>query len=140
MDLQREKCVMVIHEDLPAGVAANTAGILGMTLGKQLPEAVGPDVPDREGRRHLGIVAVPVPVLRADGETLRAIRERLYEPEFAGVTAVDFTDAAQSCRTYDEWQEKSARMEPGEMTYLGLGLCGEKKLVNRLTGSLPLLR
>ena len=40
MDLQNEKCVMVIDENLPLGVIANTAAIMGITLGKQMPEVV----------------------------------------------------------------------------------------------------
>ncbi|BFL45605.1 hypothetical protein K420107F6_08940 [Lactonifactor longoviformis] len=32
MDLQNEKCVMVIDENLPLGIIANTAAIMGITL------------------------------------------------------------------------------------------------------------
>ena len=38
MDLQNEKCVMVIDEHLPMGLIANTAAIMGITLGKKMPE------------------------------------------------------------------------------------------------------
>ena len=44
MNLQEEKCVMIIDETLPLGIIANTAAILGITLGKELPEVVGCDV------------------------------------------------------------------------------------------------
>ena len=40
MDMQNQKCVMVMDEDLPLGVIANTAGIMGITLGKHMPETV----------------------------------------------------------------------------------------------------
>ena len=43
MDTQTEKCVLVIDGTLPLGLIANTAAILGITLGKHLPQAVGPD-------------------------------------------------------------------------------------------------
>lgn len=56
MDLQNEKCVMVIDENLPLGIIANTAAIMGITLGKQMPEVVGADVYDRTGNGHLGIM------------------------------------------------------------------------------------
>lgn len=36
MDLQNEKCVMVIDEKLPRGIMANAAAILGITLGLSL--------------------------------------------------------------------------------------------------------
>ena len=140
MDHDLLKCVLVMDPDLPLGVIANTAAICGITLGRHLPEAVGPDVRDRDGRPHLGIIKFPVPVLKADREVLRAIRERLYGPDFAEVVAVDFSDLAQGCRTYEEFLFKAADTPEADLTYLGLGLCGPKKLVDRLTGSLPLLR
>lgn len=41
MDLRNEKCVMVIDERLPLGIIANTAAIMGITLGKKMPDVVG---------------------------------------------------------------------------------------------------
>ena len=110
MELQDRKCVMILNEELPAGVLANTAGILGITLGKKVPENIGPDIYDKDGREHLGIVALPVPVLNADKEKLK------------------------------DYIAKAAGAGEEELTYLGVGICGSKKLVNRLSGSLPLLR
>ena len=80
MDLQNEKCVMVIDEHLPLGIIANTAAIMGITLGKKMPEVVGADVTDKTGNDHLGIIEFPVPILKGNAESIKAIRERLYEP------------------------------------------------------------
>lgn len=140
MEQQKEKCVMVIDEALPQGIIANTAGIMGITLGKQMPEAVGPDVVDKSGKMHMGIIAFPVPILKASRDRLREIREKLYQPEFAGLTVVDFSDVAQSCNVYEEFIEKVAGVEERDFTYMGIGICGAAKMVNKLTGSLPLLR
>ena len=134
------KCVMVIDGGLPAGLAANAAAIMGVTLGKRLPEIVGIDVRDGRGREHPGIVEFPIPVLRGTPESLRALRARLWEPDFQDLTAVDFSDVAQSCRTYAEFIDKMRRVPEEELRYLGLALCGAGKKVDRLTGSLPLLR
>lgn len=140
MDLLAEKCVLVLDEALPLGLIANTAAILGITLGRERPEAVGADVTDQSGSRHLGILTVPVPVLRGSPETLREIREKLYLPEFQELTAVDFSDLAQGCKTYAEYIAKMVRTPEGALRYLGLAICGPKRKVNKLTGSLPLLR
>lgn len=140
MDLSTEKCVMVIDEALPLGLVANTAAILGITLGKHLPEVVGADVTDRDGNPHLGIIEFPVPILRGDAALVKSLRQRLYDPAFDEVTAVDFSDLAQGCKTYQEFVEKMAGVEEGGLAYLGLALCGPKKQINKLTGSLPLLR
>ncbi len=64
MDLQNEKCVLVIDEDLPLGIIANTATIMGITLGKKMPEVVGANVTDKTGKEHLGIIEFPVPILK----------------------------------------------------------------------------
>lgn len=66
MDLQNEKCVMVIDENLPLGIIANTAAIMGITLGKKMPEVVGTDVYDRTGNEHLGIIEFSVPILKGE--------------------------------------------------------------------------
>jgi len=140
MDMQYEKCVLVMDATLPLGVAANTAAILGITLGKRLPETVGPDVFDRDGIRHLGIIEFPVPVLRGSRETLRTLREALCQPDYEELTVVDFSDLAQGCRTYSAFIERMGQAPHASLQYLGLAICGPKKQVNRLTGSLPLLR
>lgn len=140
MDLQRTKCVMVLDDQLPPGMLANTAAILGVTLGKKLPELVGVDVTDESGYIHCGIIQFPVPVLKGSPEAIRTIRERLCQPDFQELTVVDFSDLAQSCKTYDEFVEKMGHAPESGLQYLGLAICGAKKKVNRLTGSLPLLR
>ena len=140
MDLQNEKCVMVIDENLPLGLIANTAAIMGITLGQKMPEVVGADVTDKSGRPHLGIIEFPVPILKAAPEEIKSLRERLYQPEFQDVTAVDFSDLAQGCKTYGEFIEKMALTSENGLQYFGVALCGPKKKVNKLTGSMPLLR
>jgi len=140
MDLQNEKCVMVIDEHLPLGIIANTAAIMGITLGKKMPEVVGADVVDKTGNEHLGIIEFPVPILKGNAESIKTIRERLYEQEFSDLTVVDFSDLAQSCKTYDEFIQKMNEASEVDLNYFGIAICGAKKKVNKLTGSLPLLR
>lgn len=140
MDLQNEKCVMVIDERLPPGILANTAAILGISLGKERPETVGAAVYDRTGNKHPGIIEFPVPILKGNPEIIAALRQRLYEPEFAELTVVDFSDLAQSCKTYEEFTLKMQAVPAGELNYFGIAICGAKKKVNKLTGSMPLLR
>ena len=140
MDWQKEKCVMVIDEKLPAGMIANTAAILGITLGKELPGMVGADVTDQSGSRHLGIIEFPVPILKGSPEIIRQIKRQLDQPDFEELTGVDFSDLAQGCKTYGEFVEEMGRVPESDLRYLGIAICGAKKKVNRLTGSMPLLR
>lgn len=140
MEPQTEKCVLVLDERLPLGLIANTAAILGITLGRHRPETVGKTVYDAAGNAHLGIIEFPVPVLRGNAQLLKELREKLYTPAFAGLTAVDFSQLAQGCKTYGEFTEKLAAAPAESLDYLGIAICGEKKAVNQLTGNLPLLR
>lgn len=135
-----QKCVMIIDESLPRGLIANAAAIMGITLGKHMPEVVGADVTDQSGHAHLGIIEFPVPILRGSPEDIRRIRERLYGEEFGDVTVVDFSDLAQGCKTYDEFIEKMAQAPESALQYLGVAVCGPKKTINRLTGGMGLLR
>ena len=109
MDSQNDKCVMVIDENLPLGIIANTAAVLGITLGKQ----------------H---------------QIIKELRSRLYTEEFQQLTVVDFSDVAQSCNDYEDFTQKIGRTDEENLQYFGIAMYGNKKQVNKLTGSMGLLR
>ena len=132
--------MLVLDGELPAGVAANTAAILGAALGRSHPELVGEDLPDGTGEAHRGIVQVPIAILRGGREELARLWAAAHGPACEGLEVLDFSDLAQGCRTYGEYAEKLSGRGPETLRWLGIGLCGPQKLVNRLTGSLPLLR
>lgn len=134
------KCVMVIDSELPAGVVANTCAILGITLGKHIPQQVGEDVKDATDKTHLGIITIPVSMLKGDKEILKALRERLYGEEFGELIVADFSDVAQTCQHYGQYIEKAAATPWQQHNYYGIALYGSKKKINKLTGFMPLLR
>lgn len=133
-----KKCVMIIDESLPLGEIANTAAVLGVTLGGKLPEAVGESVVDGTGNSHVGVIKIPIPILKANRKEIGKLRLRLYEEQFKDLTAVDFTGLAQSCKTYEEYIDKMSYTS--ELDYIGLAICGDKRKINSLTGNLPLLK
>lgn len=139
MNVENEKCVIVVDEDLPLGVTCNTAAILGITMGIKMPDIIGNDVIDSDNNLHMGIIQFPVPILKGNTEILKSIRRKLYDPQFAELTVVDFSDLAQGCKTYDEFIAKMRKTSENELTYIGVAICGNKKQVNKLTGNLPLL-
>ena len=140
MNVENEKCVIVVDENLPLGIIANTAAILGITMGMKMPDVVGNDVLDLEGNPHMGIIQFPVPILKGNTEILKKLRTRLFEPQFSELTVVDFSDLAQGCKTYAEFTEKMKQIPETELNYLGIAIYGTKKKVAQLTGSIALLR
>lgn len=137
---QEEKCVMIMNEELPCGIIANTAAVMGITIGKHMPQIVGENVIDQSGCEHLGVITFPVPILKGKRDMLKQIRETLFQEEYADMLVVDFFDVAQSCKTYEEYIEKMKKVSQEELEYFGIAICGSKKKVNKLTGSMPLLR
>mgnify|MGYP002534709116 FL=1 len=140
MNVENEKCVIVVDENLPLGIIANTAAILGITMGMKMPDVVGNDVFDLEGNPHMGIILFPVPILKGNTEILKTLRTKLFEPGFAELTVVDFSDLARGCKTYDEFTHKMANTSEVKLNYIGIAICGNKKQINKLTGNMPLLR
>ena len=135
------KLVMVINRDLPLGLVANTAAVLGISLSKIYQEdIVGGDITDADGNLNLGITAQTIPILSASREQVKEIREAMFEPAFAEVAAIDFSEAAQRCLNYDQYMRSLSQLSAEELFYLGVCMYGPKKKVNKLTGSLPLLR
>ena len=140
MDIKEIKSVMIIDENLPQGIIANTAAILGITLGKRMPDIVGCDVVNASQRNHLGITGVPIPILKGDADILKRLREDLYDDEFNDLIVIDFSDVAQKCNDYNDYIINASETYEDSYTYYGICICGNKKKINKLTGSMPLLR
>ena len=78
--------------------------------------------------------------MKGNADIIKTIREKLYEPDFSDLTVVDFSDLAQGCKNYDEFIEKMKEVSEIDLNYFGIAICGTKKKVNKLTGSMALLR
>lgn len=135
---QSTKVAIVVDAALPPGLAANTAAVLAMTLGRRVEALLGPDLKDGDGSVHPGITNAPIPILTAPAEKVKEIREKAAADE--ELLLIDFTDRAQRSKTYDDYADLLREATSEQLTYLGVALHGPKKPVQRLTGSLPLLR
>lgn len=131
------KIALIIDPELPIGLIANTAAVLALTLSQRVDGLIGPDVVDRAGQPHLGITTVTLPVLSAPAPAIKDLWMRATE---LGLLVVDFTDAAQTTTTYDDYTAKLQATPAADLKYLGIAICGARKLVNMLTGTLALLR
>jgi hypothetical protein len=132
-----ERCVIIVDEALPAGLAANAAAVLALTLGARQPDLVGADFVDADAQPHPGLIPIGLPVLRAARLDLVEIRRRAAAD---GVSVVDFPAFGQQTNDYDEFRGMVAATPSAELSYLGVALSGPRRAVGRLTGRLALLR
>jgi hypothetical protein len=132
-----ERCVIVVDEDLPAGLAANAAAVLALTVGAREPGLVGADFVDADAEQHPGLIPIGLPVLCASRLELVEIRRRAAAD---GVGVVDFPVFGQQTNDYDEFRGMVATTPAAELSYLGVALSGPARAVRRLTGRLALLR
>jgi Protein of unknown function (DUF2000) len=132
-----ERCVIVVDEDLPAGLAANAAAMVALTLGAREPHLVGADFVDADAEPHPGLIPIGLPVLRAPRAQLAELRRRAAAD---GVRVVDFPVFGQRTNDYDEFRGMVGATPAAELSYLGVAISGPRRAVARLTGQLALLR
>jgi Protein of unknown function (DUF2000) len=132
-----ERCVIVVDENLPAGLAANAAAVLALTVGAREPGLVGADFVDADAEQHPGLIPIGLPVLCASRLELVEIRRRAAAD---GVGVVDFPVFGQQTNDYDDFRGMVAATPAAELSYLGVALSGPGRAVRRLTGRLALLR
>jgi len=131
------RCVIVLDETLPPGLAANAAAVLAVTLGARVPGVLGSDFEDADGGRHPGLVDRGLPILKAPAGDLAGLRARALAAE---IIVIGFPRFGQATTDYEAFRERVSQTPAAELAYLGLLLSGPKKTVDKLTGSLPLLR
>ncbi|WP_243109946.1 DUF2000 domain-containing protein [Clostridium sp. E02] len=134
------KCVLVIDSELPVGLIANTAAILGMTMGYKHNCIIGEDIMDASNQCHVGITNIPIPILKGTIEKIKKLLEEIRTNYADELTIIDFSETAQTCTDYNDYISKVKNLSSNEFEYLGIGIYGPKKILNRLTGNMPLLR
>ncbi|HBF39488.1 MAG TPA: DUF2000 domain-containing protein [Firmicutes bacterium] len=134
------KLVMIINQELPLGLIANTTAVLGLSLGERVPDLIGPDIQDEEGIIHAGITKVNIPVLGTSREQLKDLYENLAREKFDEITMIDFNTVAQRSKCYEDYTIALAATSKDELDFLGVCLYGPEEKINKLTGNLRLLR
>ncbi|MFI5956185.1 DUF2000 domain-containing protein [Cryptosporangium sp. NPDC051539] len=135
---QRTKWVVVVDRDLPIGLIANAAALLSATVGRHLPDLLGPATVDGSGAEHASLPYVGCSILGADGAAVHAIRTKAATKPT--LLVVDVPRIAQQSTSYVEYQAAMAATPPEELAYYAVGLVGPKNQVDKLVGGLTLLR
>lgn len=140
VSIENQKCVLIIDNSQPLGIITNTASVLSITLGEKAKGIVGPDILDKHGEVHFGITQIPIPILGATAEKIKEIRGNLLSRNMGELVLVDFTTIAQQSRTYDEYKEQMSNANENDIRYVGIAIYGDKKLVNKASGNLKLIK
>ena len=133
------KLVIIINSSLPKGLCANTAAIIGMSIGKLNPEFIGYDIKSHEDVTYSGITSRPVPVLKTDEQNLKEIFKNISVNHSETITSIPFTKTAQMSKTYDDYSEKLKKSNIENLDLNGLGLIGPKDIIDKITDGMKLL-
>jgi Protein of unknown function (DUF2000) len=131
------RCVIVVDEELPPGLAANAAAMVALTLGATVRGLPGADLVDADGNAHPGLIPAGIPILAASRRQLSDLRASAKRH---GVGIVDFPTFGQQTTDYGAVIERVAQTPADDLEYLGIAFHGPPRAVRRLTGNLRLLR
>ena len=132
------RCVIVVDESLPPGLAANATAMLAVTLGATVAGLPGAALVDADGDVHPGLIPQGLTVLRAPADRLSDLHARAAASEDVGL--IDFPTDCQQTTDYDEVRRRVAGIPAAHLCYLAILLYGPRRSVSRLTGNLALLR
>ncbi|TDQ39424.1 DUF2000 domain-containing protein [Thiopseudomonas denitrificans] len=137
-DATIHKCVIVVDKALGLGHAINAVSVIGVSMGRSVEGLVGPDMQSRDGVNYPGVIYAPLPILLSNNELLRNILEKALEDD--EIQSIPFSALAQSCKTYQEYEERISEADNSTIEVVAIGLIGSKKKISKLTGSLPLFK
>ena len=134
------KCVMIVNENLPRGIIANTTAALGISIASLQDGMTGKKLVDRNGRIHESITNVPIPILALPVNDVKVLYDNLLELNDEDLKVIGFNDVAQNSHHYEEYEARLLQTAKDNINYLGKCIYGPKKKINRLTGSMKMLR
>ncbi|TYC61871.1 DUF2000 domain-containing protein [Rhodobacterales bacterium] len=130
------KPAIIVADDLPVGLKANFAAVLGMSLGKMRPDLVGPDTQTGDDITLPGITSVAIPILAAPAEDL----PRLFGEAGDLPLRLAYMQAAFEARNYADYTDRISGAALADHAPKAILLGGPRKAVDRICGRLPLVR
>ncbi|WP_139788529.1 DUF2000 domain-containing protein [Halomonas sp. BC1] len=124
-DAATHKCVIVVDKELGLGHAANAVSVIGVSMGRSVENLVGPDMRSQDNVNYPGVIYTPLPILLSSKEKLREILVKTLEED--EIHNIPFSALAQSCRTYQEYEERMSAADSSSIELVAIGLVGSKK-------------
>ena len=92
------KCVMIVNEDLPRGIIANTTAALGISIASLQNGMIGKRLMDGNGRIHESVTNVPIPILSLPDNDIKTLYDNLLDLNDENLKVIGFNDVAQKSR------------------------------------------
>lgn len=120
-----------MNQSLEAGVALNALAHMCMGLGASLgpTDLLLMDYADKNENSHPNISKMPLIVLRANSNKIRATRQAAIEN---GIAFTDYLDTMIG-GTWEEQAQNTRQKNDEELTYYGIMLFGKWETVSELT-------
>lgn len=133
------RLAIILNPELPLGLLANTAGVIGVGLAAKFPMLAGSSLTDAKGVTTDVISKYPMPILQATSDHIKALMfKALDEPGERGV--VPFPAFARTVHAFEEYENAFPQRDLYDEVIDGVGLVGPEKWIKSLTGNLKLLR
>lgn len=130
------KAVIIIKPDLPTGLLANAIACITSGLFTNEQDLVG-NIINGSDVSYIPITKIPILILKP-GKTPLADLCRLAQKKELKYMA--FTKEAQTTTNYEEYEKRVRDKSLNDVSLVGLGIVGEEKIVNAISGNLPMLR
>lgn len=103
------RCAIVVNQNLSNGLAMNAASVIGVSLGNKVNNMVGNDLNSLDNMNYPGVIYAPLPILKSAEQYMKEIEVVAYQKD--DIYIIPFSLLAQSCRTYDEYQQKLSEQQ-----------------------------
>jgi len=132
------KIVIVMSSTLPRGASDNRAAVLATGLAFKHPEIIGPPPVTADGVEISAFTSMPIVVLSTPSDC--SLVELSQRATTAGCTCLIFLQRAQGMRSYEAYRESISSSRFDTLDIDAALFLGEKRIINKLTGSFPSFR
>ncbi|MBU9821342.1 DUF2000 domain-containing protein [Rahnella sp. BCC 1045] len=117
------RVAIILNPELPHGLLANTAGVIGIGLAAKFPMLAGHSLP----------------ILQATPDHIKALMFKALEAK-GECSVVPFPVFARTMHTFEEYEQAFPLRDLYDEVLDGVGFVGPEKWIKSLIGNLKLLR
>lgn len=130
------KTAIIIRADLASWQKVNVTAFLAGGLAHTFPDMIGEPYADADNRAYAPLIREPIFVFGADEATMRRTYDRAISRELS--FAIYTSEMFATTNDADNRAAVAARMAV-EQDWVGLGLHGERKVIDKVINGLKLL-